>query len=71
MVHVLCNALQYVKFHENISYDFQLIERARPHGRNGCNQCSKGNSSKSRTPKVMIYAFCVSSHRGLNLYEVS
>ena len=59
-----------VKFHENISNGFQLVEWTRVYGRNGYVQCSKGNNSKSRQTRVTIHVFCTSSHSALHLWEV-
>ena len=52
----------YVKFHDNTLNDFQLTEGTQVHGRNGYILCLKGNNSTTRIPKVMVHAFCISSH---------
>ena len=43
----------------------RVMERTRVHGRNGCVQRSKGNSSKSRQPELR---FLCSAHRLMVLY---
>ena len=58
-----------VKFHENISNDFQLTEQTKVHGRKGYVQ--RAITSKSRQIRVTTYEFCTSSHGALNLCEVS
>ena len=51
--------------------DLKLTERTQVHGTNGYVQCSKGKNSKSRQTRVTVHAFCTSTHRSLNLCEVS
>ena len=63
-----------VKFHQNISNSFQLIEQTLVDGRNGYFQylqCLKGCNSKSRVTRVMVLIFCTSSHSALHLWESS
>ena len=60
-----------VKFRENVTNCIRVMERTRVHGRNGCVQCSKGNNSVSRKPRVTVHVFYTSSHSGLHWCEVS
>ena len=53
----------YVKFRENITNDFRVMERTRVHGKNGYVQCSKGSNSKSRQTQ-----FVCSAHYPMVLY---
>ena len=44
------------KFHENVSYGFQLYtEWTRVQARNGYVQCSKGNNFKSKQTRVTVH----------------
>ena len=52
-----------MKFHENISNDFEDIECTHVYGGNGHFQYSKSNNSKSRKTRVTVHVFCMSSHR--------
>ena len=45
-----------VKFHENMSSDFKLMERTQKL------LTHKGNNSKSRKTRVTVYVFCASSY---------
>ena len=62
----LCNCLMVlnicVKFHENISNDFDVTERTRVCSSNGNFHCSKSNNSKSMQSKVVVPVLCTSSH---------
>ena len=58
------------KFHNNILKSFQLTEQIPVHGRNGYLQCSKGNNSKSRQTRIMVYVFCMLSHSVLHTFYV-
>ena len=58
-----------VKFRENITNVFRVMERTRVHGRNGYVHCSNGNNSKSRQTRVTVHMFCTSSHGALHLCE--
>ena len=49
-----------VKFHENITNGFSVMEWT--HGRNDYAQCSKGNNSKSRQTRVTIHVFYTLSY---------
>ena len=55
-----------MKFHENISNDFEDIESTHVDGGNGHFQYSKGNNSKSRKTRVTVHVLCMSSH-GVNI----
>ena len=55
-----------MKFHENISNDFEDIERTHVYGGNGHFQYSKGNNSKSMKTRVTVHIFCMSFH-GVNI----
>ena len=55
------------KFHDNISKDFLVIERARfP-----IFIFSKGNNSVEKVSGVMVLVLCTSSDHILHLYKVS
>ena len=55
-----------MKIHENITNDFEDIERTHMYGGNDHFQNSKGNNSKSRKTRVTVHVFCMSSH-GVNI----
>ena len=44
-----------VKFHENMSRSFKIMERTRKF-------LTKGNNSKSRKTRVTVHVFCTSSY---------
>ena len=46
-----------VKFHENMSSGFKVMERTRK-----LLTQKKGNNSKSRKTRVTVHVFCTSSH---------
>ena len=69
-VHVFCMSSHgdlhiCVKFRENITNGFRVMERTRVHCRNGYVQCSNGNNSKSSKPELR---FMCSIHRFMVLY---
>ena len=46
-----------VKFHDNMSSSFKVMERTQK-----LLIQKKGNNSKSRKTRVMVHVFCMSSH---------
>ena len=54
-----------VKFHENMSSGFKVMERTRKLF------TSKGNNSKSRKTRVTVHVFCMSSYDVKRLCIVS
>ena len=54
-----------VKFHENMSSDFKVMERTRKL------LTTKGNNSKSRKTRVTVHVFCTPSYGVKRLCEVS
>ena len=46
-----------VKFHENMSSGYKVMERTRQLLKH-----TKGNNSKSRKTRVTVHVFCTSSH---------
>ena len=60
-----------LKFQENISNSFQVIEWTQIYFRNQYFQSSKGINSKSRLTRVTVLVFCTLSHDALYLCEVS
>ena len=56
-----------IKFHENISNSFQVMERTRIYH---C-RISNGNNSKTAWTRAKVLEFCTSSDDALYFYEVS
>ena len=54
-----------VKFHENMSSSFKVMERHENY------QHTKGNNSKSRKTRVTVHVFCTSSYDVKRLCIVS
>ena len=50
-----------VKFRENITNSFRVMELTLVHGRNGYVQCSKGNNSKSMQTTVTVHVLHIGS----------
>ena len=63
MCSACCIIVLYIcmNFHETITNNIRVMEWTPVHGRNGYDQCSKGNNSLSRQTRVTVHAFCTSS----------
>ena len=66
MVHVFCKLYYGVKFCENILNSIRVMEQTWVDGRNGYDQCSKGNNSVSRQTRVTVHVFCILSYSALH-----
>ena len=67
-----CTIVIYVciKFQENISNSFHVIEWTQIYNRNHYFQSSKGRNSKRRLTRVTLLMFCTSVYDALHLCEI-